>query len=315
MYAQRGEIGVDGRDGLRVIAGALLRLCAQDAIGTRLRGIVRQFFRRREQSLCAREIGQRQLHLAERAQKICARACIQIACACKALLGGGDERVGGRALVARQVRARRIEHAEQEIAGRIRALRLPARHVRLPQCRAKRGKDAEHEQRGDRNAAAMALYELACTIGARGRVRDDRATTKIIVDVVGECAGRGIAALRFLGQCLERDVVEVAAQLLAQARALDAWDVGVERFVDARRRSSCRRAAGLEAQQQLVQQHTEAVNVGRGGDRAAAQLFRRSVAGGEHADGTRRVRIVFLDQLGDTEVEQLHRAVGRDQDV
>jgi hypothetical protein len=46
-----------------------------------------------------------------------------------------------------------------------------------------------------------------------------------------------------------------------------------------------------------VHQDAQAVDVGRGRDRAAAELLGRRVVGREDADGAGRVAAVFLDEV------------------
>ena len=81
-----------------------------------------------------------------------------------------------------------------------------------------------------------------------------------------------------------------------------------------------RRALGrrVPSHHELVQEHAEGIHIGGGGDRPALQLLRRGVLGRQGAlafGGDRGALDPVLEQLGDAEVQQLHDAIGADQDV
>ncbi len=66
------------------------------------------------------------------------------------------------------------------------------------------------------------------------------------------------------------------------------------------------------------QHHAQRIDIGEGGDRLAAHLFRRGVVQGEGAYFGGRVGGIgggVVEQRGDAEIQQLNRAVGADQDV
>src|SRR6185437_2773542 len=79
-------------------------------------------------------------------------------------------------------------------------------------------------------------------------------------------------------------------------------------------RLGCRRRR-MHAAKELEQQHAQRVDIGRGRELAALQLFRRRVVDGEQ--GRRRLRELAFrgQQLADAEVEQLHTTRVRDQEV
>ena len=66
-------------------------------------------------------------------------------------------------------------------------------------------------------------------------------------------------------------------------------------------------------------QHAKRVHVSGGGDRVAGHLFGRSEIRGERAHALRGERGTIgstrVEKLGDAEVEQLYRAIGRHEDV
>ena len=67
--------------------------------------------------------------------------------------------------------------------------------------------------------------------------------------------------------------------------------------------------------QQLVQDHAQRIDVGRGVDRLALHLLRRHVRGGaDHAPGCGQA-VFVVDQLRDAEVEDLGLAAVGDEDV
>ena len=158
-------------------------------------------------------------------------------------------------------------------------------------------------------------------------------------DVVGERLRRRIAFPRVFSQCLRRDVLEVAAQLLAQAlRRSRARGGRLQRIADGRCRvagaKSPRlgfdyRASELRGtvaggvvralpRQQLEHQHAERIDISRDGDRAAVDLFRRGVLRCQASRAFASQFIVLgrvLEQFRDTEVEQLHVPRLGDEDV
>ncbi len=240
----------------------------------------------------------------ERDQQIDARRGRQIAVVDQASRGLLDEIVGARPLVLRQVGAGGLEDRDHEIAHDVRADRLLPRDARLPQREAERGDDREQERGRRQHAALVARDELARAIPARRRVRGDRKARQMAFDVVGERAGRCVAPVGLGLERLQQDVVEIAAQAPLQRRIA----VGI-----GERRRPARRPAGARAEQELMQQHAERVDVGRGRHDLAGDLLRRRVVGREYANG--RALDVVLEQLRDAEVEELHGAVGRDEDV
>ena len=77
---------------------------------------------------------------------------------------------------------------------------------------------------------------------------------------------------------------------------------------------------GQAAGQELVEHHAQGIDVARGGQGLAADLFRTGVVRGHETPGGDRHRRVGAgqlgaDQLGDAEVDQLGHAVDPDQDV
>ena len=71
----------------------------------------------------------------------------------------------------------------------------------------------------------------------------------------------------------------------------------------------------MTAGEQHVQNHAERVDVGRRRDRIAAHLFRRGELRREGTRALDRDARIVVEQLGDAEVEQLHVAVARDENV
>ncbi len=133
---------------------------------------------------------------------------------------------------------------------------------------------------------------------------------------------------RLLAQAPGDDGVEVAGETRGGngSRALGRRDaarrrrLGVEQQLH---RARDRQPAALErprTAEQLVQHDAERVDVGRGGDPLAGELLGRGVVGGERCPG--RFGRAFgaagrfrVQELRDAEVEELHPAVGVDQDV
>ena len=129
---------------------------------------------------------------------------------------------------------------------------------------------------------------------------------------------------RLLAQCLGHDGIEIATQRARRqrgirARECDSTGHGRRLFENRAQRVGDRRTGlgpGTYAREQLEQQKAERVDVRGGGHGPAGQLFRRGVGRRQRCGCGARVRAgVFVDQFGDTEVEQLHATFGVDQDV
>ncbi len=273
---------------------------------------------------------ERNVYVAERLQEIRTQRRRDRGVLARASGRFAHERLGRRALVGGQIGFCRIENLHQKIAHGIRPRRFLARHVGLPQRDPERGQHRHSQNRGDGHAAAMALDEFARPIPARRRMRENRAATEITLDVFGERARRRVAALRIGFERFEQDIVQVAAQQTTQAlrrrsgrrdcRRIAFVREGVRGRAPTDERGRTLRFAvgaefGPEAEQQFVQQYAEAVDVGRGRDRAALRLLGRGIAGREKADRTRQDLAAVVDQLGDAEIEQFGFAAGGDKNI
>ena len=204
---------------------------------------------------------------------------------------------------------------------------------------------ADQQQRRDRHrgdGGAIAVNELAPAVAEGIRACHDRAVSQIGVEV-GLKSGDGSVTLGGqLAQRLGKNIVEVATQLAAKPLRRAA-----EVFRNARRIlhgsngeiGRCGRGGGFDdvagqpggrrisrsigavAAEQAVKHHPERVNVGAGGDDAAFYLLGRRVFwchSGAIDAGQGRVfgrACIAMQQLGDTKIEQLDRAVVLDKDV
>ena len=151
-------------------------------------------------------------------------------------------------------------------------------------------------------------HELRGVVAPVALPRQHRPAEKVAVHIVRERLDRRIAAIRLLAHRHRHDGVQVAAQprpqpLRRQAAPIgDAAAVGVRlaaelgdhhlarphRIVHADRALELQLAVAQEpvrraARQQLVQQHAERVDVGRGGDGAAQHLLGSGVLRSEDA--------------------------------
>ncbi len=181
------------------------------------------------------------------------------------------------------------------------------------------GKRTEHgrgdENRGG-NAQTMAPDELAQPIGAGVRTSDDGPGSQISPQVFGECRGRRIAPQRLMRQRLHGDRVEITMQLARRC----GWRFGG--FVlDVSGQLIRRRRAPVErqnAREELVEHDAQREHVGRRRHTAAKDLFRGRVSGRVHATALtceRQVIFIVRQDLRDAEIQQLHLAFGRHQDV
>ena len=187
----------------------------------------------------------------------------------------------------------------------------------------------------------MPADEASQPIAAGVGLRQHRAAIQQPPQIVGQLSRRPVAPFRLGLQCLEHHTVDVTRQSPDQPRGR-----GLPRGGECRRRSRpglvcCHLPADDDARwnhdwrvtrsargrilptrslpgQQLVQHRAEHVDVGGRADRLAAELFRGGVGGRQRAQpGPGRIgeRMIRLQQLGDAEVEQLHLAGARHQDV
>ena len=173
----------------------------------------------------------------------------------------------------------------------------------------------------------------------------DRLEPGVAVEVGGEGLGRRVAIGGIGRERLGEDRIEIAGEGPGELRWRHPSDARGVRRVDARggaRRRARRRenlqeprrpGGGIErppAGEQLVQEDGERIDVGGDGHRRARQLLRSGVVGSGDArafdrelgepgsGGGGRIGVgglVGLEELGDSEVEELDRALGGHQDV
>ncbi len=212
--------------------------------------------------------------------------------------------------------------------------------------------DEDREGRGHGQPRAVSSYELAGEVGPRGRAGADGLVLEVATQVLGELDRARVAPRGDLAHGLEDDVVQVTAELVAQAswvgtacsgdllggrrpegvflspRSIDRFrhdgagppglDVGdqagdvVERLLLETERTAPR--------QKLVQHDTQRVHVGGRRYRRSLDLFGARVLGSHRAQARTRQRRAAGEQIrsqqpGDPEVEQLWLSGRRDQDV
>ncbi len=228
------------------------------------------------------------------------------------------------------------------------ALRL--RDLRLPARADPRARQRQENEQSRSHREAIAPHELSRAIPHAVLPRADGQPREVPLDVLCEGLGGHVAPLRGLAQRVQHDVVEIAAQRTSQTRrarravgrdlrAIARRIVGGRPFVvrarDSRagpiglrvedglldlrhraRRNPVRPTAG----QQFVGDDAERVHVRRGRHGRAADLLRRRVSRSHHPHARPRQRLcirrlVLEQDLGDTEIEQLHRPLAGDEDV
>ena len=208
--------------------------------------------------------------------------------------------------------------------------------------------DADDEEATDGHAEPVPPDEPADAVSGRVAVGDDRLATEEAPQVVGQLTGGPVAAFRIPAQRHPGDPGEVAPQ-----HALELPDRGIPKGRDlvgrfrSPRRSGGRgvvergggrtlriaqhgplqlrsrrvfQPVGESPAEELIEQEAEGIDVGRGRDRAAGELFRRRVERRRQPAlglrlAKREVEDVRVEQLGDAEVEQLHLAGLGDEDV
>ncbi len=179
----------------------------------------------------------------------------------------------------------------------------------------------------------MSPHEFARPVADRVGAGEHRAALEVAANIVRQFLGRNVPARRLLLHRPEHDGVEVAPQLGRGGTRTRRRAAGVPRFDGAARRRGIGLAHGANdllhrvglhcvrptAGQDLVEQHTEGIDVARRRHRLAADLLGARVLGRHHRQHRGGRRGVGVDpdrqQPGDAEVEELRRAVRRDQDV
>ncbi len=212
-----------------------------------------------------------------------------------------------------------LEEAEHVVGDPLGPLRAEPRFGqrapnprRLHRDRGRVRAEEQHEAGGGREPPPVPPGELGRPVRQRVRPRGDRFVAEVPPQILGERPDRLVSLARHLPQRHGHDRVEVAHP---KALGLDFEDRPY-RF----RGRVARTRGGVAAGEQEVQEYAHGVDVGRRGDGLASHLLRRGVVRGKRAGLPRERRVLGLpglrfEQLGDAEVEQLHPAVGGDQNV
>ena len=174
------------------------------------------------------------------------------------------------------------------------------------------GNDATGQHQGQHgsgaNRPAVAAHEFASAVSdGVGPGADGQAVHRSL-DVFGQLADTGIAAFRLLAQGHPQDVVEIFG------------DAGRGRVGLADGALDCDRRHGLDSigqspGQQFVQHDAERIDIAQGANGASQHLLRAGV-GWRHRLGHRGRHIgVRIEQLSDSEIEQLGMAIAGHQNV
>ena len=134
------------------------------------------------------------------------------------------------------------------------------------------------------------------------------------LDVVGERAGRNVAAFGFGVDCLEHDIVQIAAQRTARDLRRCRQDAGITVLADlGRRRLSAVIGRALSADQ-FTEQNSERVDIRGRRDLSAAALFGCCVSGCIRMQ-LRLQFLVVVEEFGNAKIQQLDLTVVCDQHV
>ncbi len=216
--------------------------------------------------------------------------------------------------------SKRKELASRRTSLNRRSARASARRARLRL--EKRRRDAA-EERDDHDGGggephAVPPRELAGPVGKRSPPRLHGLSLEIAAHVLGELIGGGVPQVGLLAHRAEHDGVEVGAEpRRAGARTLR---VGLADDPHQLLRVARLDPVGFLVREQLVEHDAQRVDVARRRDRAAADLLRARVLGRERPQQRRRLLPhrragIGPQQLRDSEVEQLRRALRRHEDV
>jgi hypothetical protein len=233
------------------------------------------------------------------------------------------QQVDGRQSIAGpQVRIHVFEYGRDEFLDLLGTLLLRQRNPRLPDGDRRSGEHGESDCSGSADCQSVASHELGQAVPAAVRLRQHWPITKVALDVVNE---RMHGRIPFFGLLLERlgdDGVEIAFQKLAQSLVRHLARPRRFRLQNRLFQRTARIALQLVrpgAAEQLIQNHAQRVHVRCGGERLAEDLFGRCVVRRERAPGKSGelgfLRLSFLQQLRNAEVQQAHLARGGNQDV
>ncbi len=174
------------------------------------------------------------------------------------------------------------------------------------------------------NRPTIAAQRPAKHIQTRSLTRLHGLATKHPDDVELQCIDGGIAVRGLFSQRLRNNGIQVATNESLRNRRGRApcGDSAGQRCRLRQQRAqslkhrSIRSEPRMYASQQLEQQHSESVDIGRCRDRFSGELLRRCAHRRQRrGGGHRQLRSLRIDQLGDAEIEQLHLAFAGDENV
>ena len=227
------------------------------------------------------------------------------------------------------------------------ALVLSSRCLRLGPARLREGarepcRYGQYKHQSGHHPTPAATHELGAPVSQRFGARTHGFILSVAPQIIGQRNDRLITFRRALAQRPRHDVFQITAELAPQLRqrriAVGSHAVDLVFALGARhaeRRSQTQRvgfqsgpdhlgrAGGFErcrvpADQQVVEQHAQRVDVGRRGHGRALQLLGRGVLRRQCTlpiCGDKRTVRVAQQQLGDAEVEQFDVAIGGHEDV
>ena len=191
----------------------------------------------------------------------------------------------------------------------------------------RQAEDRERRQRDRHRLRSVSLEILPDAVAPRVGRRAYRLLVEVPPHIVGQVGHRGISSLRLFAQRHQADVVQVAGRNRRAGGPAAHALAGTGR---SRLQNRSFQLAGLTlavermlSRDQFVEQHPQAVDIGRRGDRCTGQLLRCSVGRRQGHDavssqvvgGRNASLIVRRQQLGDTEIEQFDPASFADQDI
>ncbi len=193
----------------------------------------------------------------------------------------------GRFAPLHELGVRRREERLEEVLHRVGLARLALGPASLPGRRHQSADERQQQQRRGAGAHAVPPEELPGAIRECVAARRDREPLEVPPHVGRERFGRRIPALGRLLQRLEDNPIEIAPQPSSKVAGTDAGAGRHWRLIENRALELAYGPAAHPVRpfsgQQLVQQHTEGVDIRRRVDRFAAQLLRRRVVEREGA--------------------------------
>jgi len=218
-----------------------------------------------------------------------------------------------------------VEQLQHELLDALRAIRFGDGGIAGDREPRRVEGDERHDRHDDRSrrpgAPAVPSDEFLRSIADAVGTRLERLASKVVDDVAAKRLDRSVPPLQILvqGRQAERVQIRPCVPPAAEAQRSGGRERHARRLVVANDaldfgRRPVRQIEERPVREQLVQDGAERVHIRLHAGRPPTDLLRRRV-GGRHQSYAGDGRVEHVDLLGNAEVEQLHAAFRRHQDV